>query len=380
MAELRDMKALVEPGRALTEDEILRYSRHLLLPNIDLLGQQRLLNAKVLCVGAGGLGSPTIMYLAAAGVGTIGVMDFDNVELSNLQRQIIHAQSDLGKSKALSASQKVHAQNPETNIILHELKLDETNALEIFKDYDLIIDCTDNFATRYLINDAAALLSKPYIWGSIYQFDGQASIFWSLNGPCLRCLHPTPPPVGSVPSCAEGGVFGVLCGAIGSIQTIEALKLITGIGKPLLGEVLIYNALEQSYQKLPIQKSSKCPICSGEQTSLLPNYEEFCSGLTSISPSQLQDKLASTENIYLVDVREPDEYALANIANAILLPVGKFDDGSALTELPNDREIILYCRSGKRSARALSVLRASGFSNSTHLAGGILAWQESTHE
>ena len=257
MAESLDMKPIVEPGRELTGDEMARYSRHILIPDIDHIGQQRIINAKVLCIGAGGLGSPTILYLAAAGIGEIGIVDFDRVDISNLQRQIIHNQSDVGKSKVQSAKEKVLQLNENVKVNLHEVRLDTSNALEIFRNYDLIIDCTDNFATRYLVNDAAALLGKPYIWGSIYRFDGQAAVFWSNSGPCYRCLHPTPPPAGSVPSCAEGGVLGVLCGAIGAIQSNEAIKLITGVGKSLLGSLLIYDALDSSYKKVEIKKSAK---------------------------------------------------------------------------------------------------------------------------
>ena len=265
MAESLDMKPIVEPGRELSKDEQARYSRRLLIPEIDLIGQKRIVNAKVLCIGAGGLGSPTIMYLAAAGVGEIGIVDFDRVDVSNLQRQIIHTQSDLGKSKAQSAKEKVIALNPAIKVNLHEVRLDVSNALEILNGYDLIIDGTDNFVTRYLINDAAALLGLPYIWGSIFRFDGQVSVFWSQAGPCYRCLHPTPPPVGSVPSCAEGGVLGVLCGAIGSIQTNEAIKLITGVGESLLGNLLIFDSLETSYTKIPFNLftvKSVSVICS----------------------------------------------------------------------------------------------------------------------
>ena len=246
------MKALVEPGRALTDEEKHRYSRHLLIPDLDLLGQRRLINAKVLCVGAGGLGAPTILYLAAAGVGTIGILDFDLVELSNLQRQVIHSQGDVGRSKVDSAAEKAKALNPSVNLNLHKTMIDESNALKIISEYDLVIDCTDNFATRYLINDAAALLGKPCIWGSIYRFDGQASVFWSEYGPCYRCMHPTPPPPGLVPNCAEGGVLGSLCGSIGTIQSTEAIKLITGIGEPLIGKLLIHNAIDSSYQTVTI--------------------------------------------------------------------------------------------------------------------------------
>lgn len=374
MAELLDMKALVEPGRALTDEEIRRYSRHLLIPDIDLVGQQRIINSRVLCIGAGGLGSPTIMYLAAAGIGTIGIIDFDQVDISNLQRQIIHTENDLGKNKAVSAKEKVLALNSNVEVLTYQVRLTENNALEIFKDYDLIIDCTDNFATRYLVNDAAALLEKPYIWGSIYRFDGQASVFWSQQGPCYRCLHPTPPPAGSVPSCAEGGVLGVLCGAIGAIQSNEAIKLITGVGNSLLGKLIVYDALESSYSKIDIKKNPNCPICSGLQTSLLQDYQAFCGQLDSISV----DELKSRKNEYLlIDVREPDEHAALAIPGAVLIPKGRFEDGSAFSSLPKDKEIILHCRSGIRSAQCLELLREAGFTNSTHLRGGIIAWEES---
>ena len=370
MAESLDMKPIVEPGRELSNDEQARYSRHLLIPEIDLIGQKRIVNAKVLCIGAGGLGSPTIMYLAAAGVGEIGIVDFDRVDISNLQRQIIHTQTDLGKSKAQSAKEKVLALNPSIKVNLYEVRLDATNALEIFRNYDLIIDGTDNFATRYLINDAAALLGLPYIWGSIYRFDGQVSVFWSEAGPCYRCLHPTPPPVGSVPSCAEGGVLGVLCGAIGSIQTNEAIKLITGVGESLLGNLLIFDSLETSYRKIPVKKSAECPVCSGTQKELLPDYDVFCGISESISPEQLN----TITDYILVDVREPEEHEKLSIPNSVLISKSKFEDGSALISLPRDRQIILYCQTGNRSGNCLEILKSAGFLNSTHLKGGILAW------
>lgn len=373
MAESLDMKPIVEPGRELSSDERARYSRHILIPDIDHIGQQRIINAKVLCIGAGGLGSPTIMYLAAAGIGEIGIVDFDLVDISNLQRQIIHNQNDIGKSKAQSASEKVHQLNPNVKVNLHEVKLNTSNALEILSNYDLIIDCTDNFATRYLVNDAAAILGKPYIWGSIYRFDGQATVFWSKVGPCYRCLHPTPPPLDSVPSCAEGGVLGVLCGAIGAIQSNEAMKLITGIGNSLLGSLLIYDALESSYKKIEIKKSANCPICNGSQRSLLADYEEFCGVGETISAKELREK----SGYILIDVREPEEHAELSIPGALLIPMGKFEDGSAFAQIPYDKEIILHCRSGVRSAKCLAQLRAAGFNNSKHLKGGIIAWEES---
>ena len=382
MAELRHMKALVEPGRKLTNDELSRYSRHLLLPNVDLVGQERLINAKVLCIGAGGLGSPTILYLAAAGVGTIGILDFDQVDLTNLQRQIIHTQNDVGKSKARSAAEKASALNPSINLNLHEVKLDELNALEILIGYDVIVDCTDNFATRYLINDACALLEKPYVWGSIYRFDGQVSTFWSKHGPCYRCLHPTPPPVGAVPSCAEGGVLGSLCGVIGSIQSTEVIKLITGIGEPLIGQLLLHDSLDNSFKKVKIEKRPSCEICNGSQTALLNSYESFCNGNyvnygnLGIEVAQFQEIMAQNTEFSLVDVREPEEFQAGYIDGALLLPVAKFVDGSALKLLPRDKEIVLYCRSGVRSANCLSIIQNAGFINSTHLLGGILAWNK----
>ena len=373
MAESLDMKPIVEPGRELTGDEMARYSRHLLIPDINHIGQQRISNAKVLCIGAGGLGSPTIMYLAAAGVGEIGIVDFDCVDISNLQRQIIHNQSDIGKNKAKSAKEKVLQLNPGIKVKTYETRLDTTNALEIFDNYDLIIDCTDNFATRYLVNDAAALLGKPYIWGSIYRFDGQASVFWSQEGPCYRCLHPTPPPAGAVPSCAEGGVLGVLCGAIGSIQSNEAIKLITGVGNSLLGSLLIYDALDSTYKKVEIKKNPNCPICNGTQSLLLPDYEEFCGIGETITAQELRKKSGH----FLIDVREPDEHAALSIPGAVLIPMGKFEDGSAFAQIPAGKEIILHCRSGVRSAKCLALLKAAGFNNSKHLKGGIIAWEES---
>jgi adenylyltransferase/sulfurtransferase len=314
------------------------------------------------------------MYLAAAGVGEIGIVDFDRVEITNLQRQIIHTQSDLGKSKALSAKEKVLALNPNIKVNTYEVKLDVSNILEIFQNYDLIIDGTDNFATRYLINDASAILGKPYIWGSIFRFDGQASVFWSKFGPCYRCLHPTPPPPGSVPSCAEGGVLGTLCGTIGSIQSNEAIKLITGVGETLLGKLLLFDSLNSSYKKIEIKKSGSCPICNGSQSALLEDYDEFCGLGDAITPAELASR---TNKYILIDVREPDEHAALAIPGAVLIPKGKFEDGSAFTALPKDREIILHCRSGVRSAKCLELLKTAGFNNSKHLKGGIIAWEES---
>ena len=377
---------LVEKGPALTVDEVRRYSRHLIIPDVAMAGQQRLMNAKVLCVGAGGLGSPALMYLAAAGVGTLGIVEFDTVDESNLQRQIIHGQSDIGKSKALSAKEKIAEINPNVNVVVHEIRLDIDNVMDIFSQYDLIVDGTDNFATRYLVNDACVLLKKPYVWGSIYRFDGQASVFWAEYGPCYRCLYPEPPPPGMVPSCAEGGVLGVLCASIGSIQTTEAIKLITGIGEPLIGQLMIYDALEMSYRKIKVRKDPKCPLCSEKptQTALLPDYEAFCGVLSdaaevavkdsTISVSELKGKIDNKENFLLIDVREPSEFEIVRIPGSVLIPKQGFLDGSALAGLPQDKPIVLHCKSGVRSAECLAILKSAGFADATHVSGGVVAW------
>jgi len=377
---------LVEKGPALTVDEVRRYSRHLIIPDVAMAGQQRLMNAKVLCVGAGGLGSPALMYLAAAGVGTLGIVEFDTVDESNLQRQIIHGQSDIGKSKAISAKEKIAEINPNVNVVVHELRLDIDNVMEIFSQYDLIVDGTDNFATRYLVNDACVLLKKPYVWGSIYRFDGQASVFWAEYGPCYRCLYPEPPPPGMVPSCAEGGVLGVLCASIGSIQTTEAIKLIAGIGEPLIGQLMIYDALEMSYRKIKVRKDPKCPLCGDKptQTELLPDYEAFCGVLSdaaevavkdsTISVAELKSKIDKKENFLLIDVREPSEYEIVKIPGSVLIPKQGFLDGSALSGLPQDKPIILHCKSGVRSAECLAILKSAGFADASHVSGGVVAW------
>jgi adenylyltransferase/sulfurtransferase len=377
---------LVEKGPSLTVDEVRRYSRHLIIPDVAMAGQQRLMNAKVLCVGAGGLGSPALMYLAAAGVGTLGIVEFDTVDESNLQRQIIHGQSDIGKSKAISAKEKIAEINPNVNVVVHEVRLDTDNVMEIFSQYDLIVDGTDNFATRYLVNDACVLLKKPYVWGSIYRFDGQASVFWAEYGPCYRCLYPEPPPPGMVPSCAEGGVLGVLCASISSIQTTEAIKLIAGIGEPLIGQLMIYDALEMSYRKIKVRKDPKCPLCGDKptQTELLPDYEAFCGVLSdaaevavkdsTISVTELKSKIDNKENFLLIDVREPSEYEIVKIPGSVLIPKQGFLDGSALAGLPQDKPIILHCKSGVRSAECLAILKSAGFAGATHVSGGVVAW------
>jgi adenylyltransferase/sulfurtransferase len=378
--------ALVSPGAALTVDEVRRYSRHLIIPDVAMAGQQRLMNAKVLCVGAGGLGSPALMYLAAAGVGTIGIVEFDTVDESNLQRQIIHGQSDIGKSKAQSAKAKISEINPFVQVITHEVRLDNSNVKEIFSQYDIIVDGTDNFATRYLVNDACVLLKKPYVWGSIYRFDGQASVFWAEYGPCYRCLYPEPPPPGMVPSCAEGGVLGVLCATIGSIQTTEAIKVITGVGEPLIGSLMIYDALEMSFRKIKVRKDPNCPLCGDNptQTELLPDYEAFCGVLSdaaevavkdsTISVTDLASKIATDEDFYLIDVREPSEFEIVRIPGSHLIPKQGFLDGTVLATLPQDKPIILHCKSGVRSAECLAILKGAGFADATHVAGGVIAW------
>lgn len=378
--------ALVSPGPALTVDEVRRYSRHLIIPDVAMAGQQRLMNAKVLCVGAGGLGSPALMYLAAAGIGTLGIVEFDTVDESNLQRQIIHGQSDIGKSKAQSAKAKIAEINPYVNVVTHEVRLDNSNVMEIFSQYDIIVDGTDNFATRYLVNDACVLLNKPYVWGSIYRFDGQASVFWAEYGPCYRCLYPEPPPPGMVPSCAEGGVLGVLCATIGSIQTTEAIKVITGVGDPMIGSLIIYDALEMSFRKIKVRKDPNCPLCSQNptQTELLPDYEAFCGVLSdaaevavkdsTITVTELAAKIAGNDNFYLVDVREPSEFEIVRIPGSHLIPKQGFLDGTVLATMPQDKPIVLHCKSGVRSAECLAILKGAGFSDATHVAGGVIAW------
>jgi sulfur-carrier protein adenylyltransferase/sulfurtransferase len=380
---------LVEPAAELTVDEIRRYSRHLIIPDVGVTGQKRLKNARVLCVGAGGLGSPALMYLAAAGVGTLGIVEFDTVDESNLQRQIIHGQSDVGRPKAESAAATIREINPYVNVVIHNTALDRDNVREIFADYDLIVDGTDNFATRYLVNDAAVLLGKPYVWGSIYRFDGQASVFWAgppAHGPCYRCLYPEPPPPGMVPSCAEGGVLGVLCASIGSIQVTEAIKLLTGIGEPLVGRLTVYDALEMSYRTIKVRKDPNCALC-GENptvTDLLEDYEDFCGAVSdeaaeavvdsTITVAELSDWQRSGKDFVLVDVREPAEYEIVRIPGSVLIPKGDILSGDALASLPQDKQIVLHCKSGVRSAEALAALKAAGFRDAVHVHGGVLAW------
>jgi len=370
---------LVEPADSLTKQEVERYSRHLIIPDVGMAGQKRLKNAKVLVVGAGGLGSPALLYLAAAGVGTLGVLDFDVVDESNLQRQVIHGQSDIGKSKALSARESIAEINPLVTVNLHNERLDSSNALDIFAEYDLILDGTDNFATRYLVNDACVLLGKPYVWGSIFRFEGQVSVFWAEYGPQYRDLYPEPPPPGMVPSCAEGGVLGVLCASIGSIMVTEAIKLITGIGEPLLGRLMVYDALEMSYRTVKVRKDP-----AGTPIEGLIDYEAFCGAVSedaaaaaaghTISARDLKAKMDAGENFLLIDVREQNEYEIVSIPGALLIPKGDILSGEALAELPQDKPVVLHCKSGARSAEALAVLHKAGFADAVHVGGGVLAW------
>jgi adenylyltransferase/sulfurtransferase len=376
---------LVEPATSLTVDEVRRYSRHLIIPDVAMDGQKRLKNAKVLVVGAGGLGSPALMYLAAAGVGMLGILDFDVVDESNLQRQVIHGQAEIGRSKAESAGRAVHEINPYVEVVLHEERLDSSNAFRLFEPYDLIVDGTDNFATRYLVNDACVLLGKPYVWGSIYRFDGQASVFWAEHGPCYRCLYPEPPPPGMVPSCAEGGVLGVLCASIGSIQVTEAIKLLTGIGEPLVGRLMIYDALEMQYRTVKVRKDPECPLCGKNPTiTELIDYEAFCGSVSeeaqeavvgsTITARDLKEMVDRGEEVYLVDVREPAEFEIVKIPGSTLIPKHEIMSGEALARLPQDKKTVLYCKTGIRSAEALAALKVAGFKDAVHVQGGVVAW------
>jgi molybdopterin/thiamine biosynthesis adenylyltransferase/rhodanese-related sulfurtransferase len=379
---------LVEPAASLSIDEVRRYSRHLIIPDVAMDGQKRLKNAKVLCVGAGGLGSPALMYLAAAGVGTLGIVEFDTVDESNLQRQIIHGQSDIGRSKAESARDSITEINPYVTVVIHDEALNNDNVFAIFEQYDLIVDGTDNFATRYLVNDAAVLLGKPYVWGSIYRFDGQASVFWAEHGPCYRCLYPEPPPPGMVPSCAEGGVLGVLCGSIGAIQVTEAIKLLTGVGEPLVGGLMVYDALEMSYRKIKVRKDPDCALC-GEHPTItgLIDYDDFCGQVSdeaaqaaagsTITATELKEWLDAGKPVELVDVREPAEWEIVRVPGARLVPKGDILSGQALASLPQDRQIVLYCKTGIRSAEALAAVKAAGFKDAVHVQGGVVSWVRS---
>ncbi|OYO01188.1 molybdopterin-synthase adenylyltransferase MoeB [Enemella evansiae] len=393
---------LVEPAEFLTAEEMRRYARHLTLPEVGVGGQRRLKNARVLVIGAGGLGSPTLLYLAAAGVGTIGVVDFDVVEESNLQRQVLHGVADLGRPKVDSAADAVARLNPLVRLIKHPVRIDTDNALELIGGYDLVIDGTDNFATRYLVNDACALLGKPYVWASILRFDGQISVFWAGHGPCYRCIFPDPPPPGAVPSCAEGGVLGLLCGAIGSAQAAEAVKLLLGAGDPLLGRLQVHDALRASWQQLPVSADPDCPLCGANPriTTLLEDYQDFCGigrgtpeagegdeegdGMAEeISVEELRDRLAARErgedHFVLVDVREPVEREISVIPESVLIPKGAFEEDAVdlarLAEAADGGEVLLYCRSGARSGQVQQILLSKEIP-ALNVTGGVLAWSD----
>jgi adenylyltransferase/sulfurtransferase len=376
---LLTLPPLVEPGPPLTPTDTERYSRHLLIPEVGSLGQRRLRNARVLVLGAGGLGSPALLYLAAAGVGTIGIVDSDTVERSNLQRQVVHSEQSIGMLKTQSAADGVARVNPDVRVVRHDVRLTRDTVRDVFAGYDVILDGTDNFATRYLVNDACVLMHLPYVWGSIFRFEGQISVFWADHGPNYRDLYPVPPPAGSVPSCAEGGVLGVLCASVGSIMATEAIKLICGIGRSLLGRLMIYNALEMSYRTVEVSVDpAAAPV-----TELI-DYDEFCGArpaaaagaddADAVTPLQLKALLDAGDDVLLVDVREPGEHELVSIGGDVLIPQRRILTGDALSELPQNRDIVLYCHSGMRSAACLAALRAAGFSRSRHLSGGISAW------
>ena len=371
-------------SNALSKDEILRYSRHLIMPEVGMEGQQKLKAASVLCIGTGGLGSPLALYLAAAGVGTLGLVDFDVVDFTNLQRQIIHSTADVGRSKLDSASDKIEAMNPFVEVRRFDTRLSSENALRIFRDFDIIVDGTDNFPTRYLVNDACVLSGKPNVYGSIFRFEGQASVFGTQEGPCYRCLYPEPPPPGLVPSCAEGGVLGILPGLVGLIQATETIKLILGAGDPLIGRLLLVDALGMRFRELKLRKNPDCPVCGPNPAiTQLIDYQEFCgirgeeapavAGIAEIQPEELKRRLDAGEDIFVLDVREPHEYQICNL-NGHLIPLG--DLPKRMNELDSSREIVAHCRSGVRSGKAVDFLRQAGFRKVKNLAGGILAWAD----
>jgi molybdopterin/thiamine biosynthesis adenylyltransferase/rhodanese-related sulfurtransferase len=381
------MSAVAAPPVALTNEEIQRYSRHLILPEVGMDGQLKLKQAKVLLVGTGGLGSPMALYLAAAGVGTLGLVDFDVVDVTNLQRQVIHGTSDVGRKKIDSAEETLREINPHVRIVRHEVALTSDNALDIIREYDIVADGTDNFPTRYLVNDACVLLRKPNVYGSIFRFEGQASVFAMEDGPCYRCLYPEPPPPGLVPSCAEGGVLGILPGVVGLIQATEVVKLILGTGETLKGRLVLYDALNMKFRELKLRRNPECPVCGDHPTvTKLIDYQEFCgipqqaaapkpeATLLEIEPTELKQKLDRGDKFVLVDVREPHEWQIARIPTAKLIPLG--DVAKRMGELNPADEIVVHCRSGVRSAKAAQLLLDSGFKNVKNLKGGILAWSD----
>jgi len=366
--------------------ELLSYSRHLILPDVGVPGQEKLKAARVLLIGAGGLGSPAALYLAAAGVGTLGLVDFDNVDVTNLQRQILHGTKDVGRPKLLSARERIADVNPHVRLETYETALTSKNALDIISGYDIVVDGTDNFATRYLVNDACVLLGKPNVYGSIFRFEGQASVFALSDGPCYRCLFPEPPPPGLVPSCAEGGVLGVLPGLVGTIQATEAIKLIIGVGQPLAGRLLLIDTLGMKFRTVNVRKDPTCPACGTREIQALIDYEQFCgvraadaepralAGVVEISPRELQSRLSRGEELQLIDVREQFEWDIARIPNARLVPLATLPD--VIDTLDRDREVVVYCKGGSRSRAAASHLADAGFGRVANLTGGILRWRE----
>ncbi|MBL8962276.1 MAG: molybdopterin-synthase adenylyltransferase MoeB [Gemmatimonadetes bacterium] len=370
------------PPTALSHAELTRYSRHLLLPEVGLEGQRKLKAARVLLIGAGGLGSPAALYLAAAGVGTLGIVDFDVVDVTNLQRQVLHGTSEVGQPKLASAIRRLHDVNPHVTVIPHEVRLTRENALELIGAYDLVVDGTDNFATRYLVNDACVLTGVPNAYGSIFRFDGQVSLFCTPDGPCYRCLYPEPPPAGLVPSCAEGGVLGVLPGMVGTLQATEAIKWILGIGEPLVGRLLLVDALSARWRTVKAPRNPQCPACGTRTLTALPDYDQLCGirppqatdQVPSITPRELVARRAQGDDLLLLDVREPHEVLVAAYPDAQLIPLGSL--GEAVPSLPRDRDIIVACRSGARSARAVKDLLAAGFYRVWNLDGGILRWSD----
>jgi adenylyltransferase/sulfurtransferase len=371
---------------SLSQGEFARYSRHVIMPEVGLDGQKKLKAAKVLVIGTGGLGSPLALYLAAAGVGTLGLVDFDTVDLSNLQRQIIHGTRDVGRSKCESAADKLRDINPEVTLVIHEGRFTSKNAAEIVREYDIVVDGTDNFPTRYLVNDVCVLLNKPNVYGSIFRFDGQATVFHPAVGPSYRCLYPEPPPPGEVPSCAEGGVLGILPGVIGCIQATETVKLILGIGEPLIGRLLHYDALNMAFKTYKIRRDPKWPVGAPHPTvKSLIDYEQFCgvrggapsakpTGGGEITPEQLKQRIDAGENLFVLDVRNPNEFQICRIPGTVLLPLPELP--ARFAEVPKDREVVVHCKSGMRSAKAIDFLKAQGYTKLVNLTGGILGWAE----